>query len=128
VGLSFGELLVIALIAVVAVGPKELPGLLRTLGRIFGRLRRALDDVRRDTGLEEVFRGDYDDLVRLADHLERIDETEPAKKQQLVIPLVADHELSEREYPRAGADCAEFLAEDQLAYPAPSERRSRVAP
>jgi hypothetical protein len=45
--------------------------------------------------------------------------------------LVRDHDLSEREYPRGGADCAEFLAEDQLAYPVaapPSTSDARVQP
>lgn len=37
---SFAELLVVMLVALLVIGPKELPGVLRTVGRIVGTLRR----------------------------------------------------------------------------------------
>jgi sec-independent protein translocase protein TatB len=37
---SFGELLLIGIVALVAIGPKELPGVLRTLGQWTAKLRR----------------------------------------------------------------------------------------
>ena len=72
-GLSFGEILVLAILALVVIGPKDLPKLLRTAGRIIGKAKRAVADVRRDTGLDEVLRGDFQDLERLADHIESVD-------------------------------------------------------
>jgi sec-independent protein translocase protein TatB len=38
--IGWGELLVIGIVALIAIGPKELPGALRTLGQWMGKLRR----------------------------------------------------------------------------------------
>jgi sec-independent protein translocase protein TatB len=38
--IGWGELLVIGVVALVAIGPKELPGVLRTVGQWTGKLRR----------------------------------------------------------------------------------------
>ena len=42
--LGGGELLVIGIIALIVIGPKELPGLLRTIGQALGKLRRMAAD------------------------------------------------------------------------------------
>jgi sec-independent protein translocase protein TatA len=42
------ELIIIAIIALLIVGPKKLPDLAKTLGKSFGELRRAVDDVTDD--------------------------------------------------------------------------------
>jgi sec-independent protein translocase protein TatB len=39
-----GELVVIGVVALVAIGPKELPGVLRTIGRSVGKMRRMAGD------------------------------------------------------------------------------------
>jgi sec-independent protein translocase protein TatB len=38
--IGWGELLLIAVVALIAIGPKELPGALRTLGQWTGKIRR----------------------------------------------------------------------------------------
>jgi sec-independent protein translocase protein TatB len=38
--IGWGELLVIGIVALIAIGPKELPGALRTLGQWMGKVRR----------------------------------------------------------------------------------------
>jgi sec-independent protein translocase protein TatB len=38
--IGWGELLLIAVVALIAIGPKELPGALRTLGQWMGKIRR----------------------------------------------------------------------------------------
>jgi len=58
-----GELLVIGIVALVVIGPKELPGLLRTAGNAMGKLRR----------MAAEFRGQFDEAMREA-------EVEEAKK------------------------------------------------
>ena len=115
-GFSFGELVVLAVLALIVIGPKDLPKLLRTAGRTIGQIKRVVSDVRKETGLDEVLRGDFEDLVRLADHIERLDETkeEPA---QLDLPNIEDEKARrEREYPRIGADSYAMLAEDAPVY------------
>ncbi len=45
--IGWSELLVVAVVAVVVVGPKELPKLMRTFGFYAGKVRRAASDFRR---------------------------------------------------------------------------------
>ncbi len=55
-GLSFGELLVLLLVSVVVLGPKELPRYLRKAGQMAGRLRQMANDMRIKSGIDEVLR------------------------------------------------------------------------
>jgi sec-independent protein translocase protein TatB len=48
------ELLLILIVAVIAIGPKELPGALRTIGRWIGQMRRVSAHFR--TGLDAMIR------------------------------------------------------------------------
>jgi sec-independent protein translocase protein TatB len=52
-----GELLVIGIVALIVIGPKELPGLLRTAGNAMGKVRR----------MAAEFRGQFDDAMREAE-------------------------------------------------------------
>jgi sec-independent protein translocase protein TatB len=52
--IGWSELLVIAVIAIVVVGPKELPKLMRSIGHYGGKLRRAAGDFQRQ--FEEAMR------------------------------------------------------------------------
>jgi sec-independent protein translocase protein TatB len=59
--IGWSELLVIIVVAIVVVGPKELPRLMGTFGRYAGKLRRAaadfqrqFDEAMRDTEVAEV--------------------------------------------------------------------------
>src|SRR5580700_9922848 len=55
-GLSFGELCVLLLVAVMVLGPKELPRYLRKAGQFAGRLRRMAYEMREKSGIDEVLR------------------------------------------------------------------------
>ena len=63
-GIDSPELLVIAIVALVVIGPKELPGLLRTWGRWMAQMR----------GMASEFRGHVDEMIRQT-------ELEDVKKQ-----------------------------------------------
>src|SRR3990172_10045113 len=59
--IGWSELLVIAVVAIVVVGPKDLPKLMRSFGHYAGKLRRAASDfqrqfeeARRESEVEEV--------------------------------------------------------------------------
>ena len=50
--IAFSELVVIGLIALVILGPKRLPEMARAAGRWTARIRRFIEDVKRDMGSE----------------------------------------------------------------------------
>lgn len=58
--IGFSELVVVAIIALVVLGPEKLPGALRTAGLWIGRLRRSFNnikaDIEREVGADEIRR------------------------------------------------------------------------
>lgn len=59
--IGWTEILIIAVVAIIVVGPKDLPGMLRTLGRYAGQLKRTagefrsqFDEAIRDSELDEL--------------------------------------------------------------------------
>ena len=78
-GIDSGELLVIAVVALVVIGPKDLPRVMRTLGNFIGRAR----------GMARHFRSGLDTMIREAEF------EEMEKKWK------ADNERIMREHPAA---------------------------
>jgi sec-independent protein translocase protein TatB len=65
--IGWGELLLIGIVALVVIGPKELPGALRSLGQWMGKLRRMASE----------FQGQFQEAMReaeLADLKKQVDE------------------------------------------------------
>jgi sec-independent protein translocase protein TatB len=64
---SFQELLLVAIVALVVLGPERLPSALRTLGLWLGRLRRSFDSVKqeieREIGMDDVRRQLHNEMV-----------------------------------------------------------------
>jgi sec-independent protein translocase protein TatB len=50
--IAFSEIAVIAVVALVVIGPERLPKVARTLGHMFGRLQRYVSDVKADINRE----------------------------------------------------------------------------
>lgn len=53
-GLGFGEIMVIAILALVVVGPSRLPTLMKTVGGAMRQLRQASRDIRTSVGFDEL--------------------------------------------------------------------------
>jgi sec-independent protein translocase protein TatB len=53
-GLGFSEMVVIAIVLLVVVGPKELPKLLRSLGRGISKLRQMSTELRDQSGIDNI--------------------------------------------------------------------------
>lgn len=49
---GFSEMLVIAVVALIVIGPERLPGVARTIGHLLGRLNRYVSDVKADINRE----------------------------------------------------------------------------
>ncbi len=50
--ISFSELMLIAIVALVVIGPERLPRVARTAGLLFGRVQRYVNDVKSDISRE----------------------------------------------------------------------------
>ncbi len=50
--IGFSEIFVIALVALIVIGPERLPKVARTLGILFGRMQRYVNDVKADISRE----------------------------------------------------------------------------
>ncbi|MEO8751800.1 MAG: Sec-independent protein translocase protein TatB, partial [Casimicrobiaceae bacterium] len=50
--IGFSEIVVIAVVALIVIGPERLPKAARTMGILFGRLQRYVNDVKSDINRE----------------------------------------------------------------------------
>jgi len=78
-GVGGGELVVIAIVALVVVGPKDLPKLLRQLGRFVGKMRAMADE----------FKTSFDDMARQSELDDLRKEVEALRTGQSV-PVIDD--------------------------------------
>src|SRR6266852_1567070 len=72
--IGWSELVVIAVVALIAIGPKELPGVLRTVGQYMGKIRKMASE----------FQGQFQEAMReaeMADLKKSVDDiTDTAKE------------------------------------------------
>ena len=78
--LGFSELMVIALVALIVIGPERLPRVARTLGHLAGRLQRYVADVKADINREVEF----DELRKMGDSMrEAASEVETSVRSEI---------------------------------------------
>ena len=60
-GLGAGEMMVVGIVALIVIGPKDLPGLFRTIGQFTGKARmmarefsRAMDQAANESGVKDI--------------------------------------------------------------------------
>ena len=77
--IAWTEMLVIAVVLIVVVGPKELPGMLRTFGKTTAKLRTMAGEFRKqfDEALKEA---ELDDLKTLADDARKLNPAADIRK------------------------------------------------
>ena len=87
--IGFAELILILLIAFVVVGPKDLPKIARALGRFVRYIRNMIEEVKRESGLDEVeselknMGRDIDNTVRSADIRPELQKTQLSVNKEL---------------------------------------------
>ncbi|MGI9143533.1 MAG: Sec-independent protein translocase protein TatB [Fluviibacter sp.] len=64
--IGFSEILLVAVVALVVIGPERLPGVARNVGRYAGRLQRYVNDIKRDFNREVEF----EEIKRLQHEME----------------------------------------------------------
>lgn len=118
----------IVIVAIVVTGPKELPSVLRKLGRGAAKLRRMAGDLRIQSGIDDVLRteGIHEDLAEIRKLARgdlsgaivergapRFEPATPSDGGDTDIDLTL---LREHEYPRDGVDTYGALPETAPAY------------
>lgn len=121
-GLSFGEVVLLCLIGIVVVGPRNLPQMMRQLGKTVAKVKRVTAEIREQSGIDEILR---------AEGIER----EVAEIKKLATGRIMDIRLEDepgvskpvhvvpprsREYPTRSADSFGALPDDAEPY-LPSE-------
>ena len=66
-GIGSSELVVIILVALLVLGPKKLPEVLKIIGRVMAELRKTADDVKKEIGAEADLRGIQDSLNQISE-------------------------------------------------------------
>ncbi len=61
-GLGYSEIAIILVLALIVVGPKRLPMILRTIGQVMGQLRKASDDLRNEIMFSDEI-GEFRDAI-----------------------------------------------------------------
>lgn len=94
-GISFSELLLVGLVALLVLGPERLPGAARTAGLWIGRLKRSFNTIK-----QEVEREIGADEIRRQLHNEHIISME-REAQKLLAPLTGQNPPQETPPPAA---------------------------
>src|SRR6187431_2849199 len=129
----------ICVVALIAVGPKKLPGMLHSLGQFLRKLRNMTNDVRNQTGIDQLLRAEglHGGLNELRGLL-RVNHGISFDPPHVSPPTISEHTNSEpivstpivhapiddpyahmdidstREYPPEGADAYGALPDDLL--------------
>jgi sec-independent protein translocase protein TatB len=117
--IGFSELFVIGVVALIVIGPERLPRVARTLGHLFGRMQRYVNDVKADISremeLEELRRlqTDMQDAARSFED----SVTKEVKDTESELQTVADTAAA----PPASSPAAAELAPAPAASPAPQQ-------
>ena len=117
--IGFSELMVIALVALIVIGPERLPRVARTLGHLAGRLQRYVADVKADINREvelEELRKMRDSMQQAASGMESSFNAELRKTESDLNAAVEGAPASEAQ-PAAASEAGAAAAS---AAPAPA--------
>jgi sec-independent protein translocase protein TatB len=116
-GLSFGEVVLLCVIALVVIGPRNMPQAMRSLGKMVAKIRRMTVDLREQSGIDDILKNEgiereVNELRKLASgrilDVDLYDDVEAPKRW--------DNPPRNREYPTGGVDSYGALPEDASPY------------
>jgi sec-independent protein translocase protein TatB len=121
-GVSFGELTLLVLLAIVLIGPRNMPDMMRKLGQGITKARRLATDLRQQSGIDEILQNEG--IHREVQELQKLatgrimdiglDFEEPIRPRN--DPATRRNPPRNREYPPAGVDCFDALPDDAEPY------------
>ena len=100
--IGFSEILLVAVVALVVIGPERLPGVARNVGRYAGRLQRYVQDIKRDFNREVEF----EEIKRLQHEME-------TTVQSMQESMRAVETTLQQETQKHQADLTEALSADE---------------
>ncbi len=128
--IGWSEILIIAVVAIIVVGPKDLPRMLRTLGKTLGQVRRTANDFRRqfdDAIREAEQQADFDETRKSLEGLGKIDPLGDVKKElESVTGIGSDIKAAVEKTtgkPKAGNSKAKTAPAVKDAKTAPAEKK-----
>ena len=117
-GIGVGELVLIAIVALLVVGPKKLPDALRAIGKVISEFRRTTNEIRTEVAFDDV----VDQVTRpLREGMAGIE----ADVMDMNEPPAAAARRLALEYPEGGPDDHGALPESAGVYPAATPTYSR---
>lgn len=122
--IGFGELAIICIVLIIAVGPERLPSMMKTLGKTIRTLRQASRDIRASTGIDELLREDFD-LYSPPTPPRRPAYVPPTPEPEAPAPVSRQEALAP---PIDAAPAQQTPAEPAPAEPAPAAPAPAVAP
>ncbi|SFS13567.1 Sec-independent protein translocase protein TatB [Yoonia litorea] len=151
-GLGASEMVVIGVVALIVIGPKDLPGLFRTIGQFTGKARmmarefsRAMDQAANEAGVKDISNSinaaanpakfGTEKLkeatgITKGPETQKLSEERQAAKEKMskaMADAALERQARERAEAEAAADAAEASAEPEIA-PEPVAAPSPVAP
>ncbi|AHZ85615.1 twin-arginine translocase TatA/TatE family subunit [Bdellovibrio bacteriovorus] len=101
-GLGMSEIIFLAVLALIVIGPKELPELARTLGRFLNELKRSTDSM--------------GDELKQQMRLDKLDKLDRLNMDTIRNPQQQAHQNEAEQAPLASAEAAPMV-EEQLEFP-----------
>lgn len=135
-GISFTELVLILVVALVVLGPQRLPSMLRTIGMWIHKLRQMTTEVRAQTGIDDLLRqegfsgglsevrsllrGDAGSLLRGAPMSDSVPATVDPYRDQSSLEVDTSRERPVEGPDAYGALPDDLVDEGALAHPTPA--------
>ena len=150
-GIDFPELVVIAVVALIVIGPEHLPKVARTAGHLWGRAQRYINgvkaDISRDMALEELRKvqqqaqqevgnieqsihqatQDFDKQVREVESevvASKYDLGKAVPESEISAKVLPSSELSKSEIPNSSIPRHEIIEEHHAVLPASAEHKN----
>ena len=123
-GISFSELLLVGLVALLVLGPERLPGAARTAGLWIGRLKRSFNaikqEVEREIGADEIRRQLHNEhIMSLEQEARKI--LSPVQEPEKPVTPVAEHSIAPAPAVEATPVASTEPAPAPVAAPAPHD-------
>jgi sec-independent protein translocase protein TatB len=120
---AFSEIALIAVVALVVIGPERLPKLARTLGHLFGRLQRYVNDVKADINREI----ELDELRKLKSEVQSAAQDIERSVSEAASEVEGGVRSVEAQFNAAGAEVAAATADPVTTADPPAQRAATAS-